>query len=329
MTATQPTVPATQPLDGFILTRHGRDVRGRNGLPATTEIVMWLWSAQGPVRVVVPGQEPVFFLTQSHMAEAAELFKGAGVSGRFRRLPMHTFDGRPVVGCYFATLSAFHRAIELLLIRGLEHFEADIRLPERFLMERFITAGVRFDGRAVKKGGKQGYWEVNEARCAPQAVTPTLSWVSLDVECAMDGALFSVGLYSEQDARVIMIGTPEADAESWGTQVQWVADESTLLSALESWFSLHDPDVVIGWNVVNFDFRLLLRRAELNKRRLRLGRGRELCFWRSSRGDPQTGNVIIPGRMVLDGIDTLKSATWQFASYSLDAVASELLGRGK
>ena len=155
MTATQPTVSATPPLDGFILTRHGRDVRGRNGLPATTEIVMWLWSAQGPVRVVVPGQEPVFFLPQSHMAEAAELFKGAGVSGRFRRLPMHTFDGRPVVGCYFATLSAFHRAIELLLIRGLEHFEADIRLPERFLMERFITAGVRFDGRAVKRGASR------------------------------------------------------------------------------------------------------------------------------------------------------------------------------
>ncbi|WP_265434045.1 DNA polymerase II [Aeromonas salmonicida] len=327
MIATQPTVmttsPATAPLDGFILTRHGRDVRGR------TEIVMWLWSEQGPVRLVVPGQEPVFFLPQSHMQEAAELFKGSGVSGRFRRLPMHTFDGRAVVACYFSTLSAFHRAIELLLIRGLEHFEADIRLPERFLMERFITAGVRFGGKTARKGGKHGYWEVNEARCAPQAVTPTLSWVSLDVECAMDGALFSVGLYSEQDARVIMIGSPEVGADEWSTTLEWVADENALLGALEQWFSQHDPDLVIGWNVVNFDFRLLLRRAELNKRRLRLGRGRELCFWRSSRNDPQTGNVIIPGRMVLDGIDTLKSATWQFASYSLDAVASELLGRGK
>jgi DNA polymerase-2 len=65
---------------------------------------------------------------------------------------MHTFEGSRVVGCYFATLSAFHRAIELLLIRGLEHFEADIRLPERFLMERFITAGMRFDGKARRKG---------------------------------------------------------------------------------------------------------------------------------------------------------------------------------
>ncbi|PJG58389.1 DNA polymerase II [Aeromonas cavernicola] len=321
------------PTEGFILTRHSRDVRERQrsggNQGARTEIVMWLWSDQGPVRLVVPGQEPVFFLPDSHMAEAAELFKGAGVSGRFRRLPLHTFDGRAVVGCYFATLSAFHRAIELLLIRGLEHFEADIRLPERYLMERFITAGVRFTGRAVRKGGKPGYWEVNDGRCAPQPLTPRLSWVSLDVECAMDGALFSVGLYSEQDARVIMIGAAEENASRWLTQVEWVADENALFSALEGWFQRHDPDVVMGWNVVNFDFRLLLRRAELVQRRLRLGRGRELCFWRAARHDPQSGNVIIPGRMVLDGIDTLKSATWQFASYSLDAVASELLGRGK
>lgn len=323
MNQTPPVTAPDNPQEGFILTRHGRDVQGR------TEIVMWLWSEQGPVRLVVPGQEPVFFLPEAHLQEAAELFKGAGVSGRFRRLPMHTFDGRPVVGCYFATLSAFHRAIELLLIRGLEHFEGDIRLPERYLMERFITAGVRFGGKVARKGGKQGHWEVRDARCAPQEVMPALSWVSLDVECAMDGALFSVGLHSPEDARVIMIGAPEAGSEQWETAIEWVADENALLGALEAWFNRHDPDLVIGWNVVNFDFRLLLRRAELHKRRLRLGRGRELCFWRSSRNDPQTGNVILPGRMVLDGIDTLKSATWQFASYSLDAVASELLGRGK
>lgn len=78
MTEIKPVPPVTLPLDGFILTRHGRDVRGRNGHGERTEIVMWLWSAQGPVRLVVPGQEPVFFLPQSHMEEAAELFKGQG-----------------------------------------------------------------------------------------------------------------------------------------------------------------------------------------------------------------------------------------------------------
>ncbi|MCD8512279.1 MAG: hypothetical protein LRY63_01820 [Nitrincola sp.] len=35
------------------------------------------------------------------------------------------------------------------------------------------------------------------------------------------------------------------------------------------------------------------------------------------------------GRVVLDGIDSLKGATWHFERYSLDFVAQALLNRGK
>ncbi len=315
MSATPSTQPSP-PSEGFILTRHARDHGGR------TEIILWLWSPEGPVRLVVEGQEPLFFLPLAQLSEAMALFRAHGVRGRTRRLPLHTFDGRAVAGVYFPTLAAFHKAVELLLIKGIEHFEADIRLAERYLMERFITAGVKFQGAVQRRAGN---WQVGRARCAPATLTPQLSWVSLDVECAMDGTLFSVGLSSPMDERVIMIGEPEEMA----TPVEWVSDEPALLAALERWFQRFDPDLVMGWNVVNFDFRLLLRRADLYKRRLRLGRGRELAFWRASRQDPQSGNVTLPGRMVLDGIDTLKSATWQFPSFSLDAVASDLLGRGK
>nr|MDT0253266.1 DNA polymerase II [Endozoicomonas sp.] len=45
--------------------------------------------------------------------------------------------------------------------------------------------------------------------------------------------------------------------------------------------------------------------------------------------EPGQGYVSIPGRMVIDGIDALKSATWQFDSFSLESVARELLGKGK
>lgn len=41
--------------------------------------------------------------------------------------------------------------------------------------------------------------------------------------------------------------------------IEWVNDEFSLLLALERWRLHHDPDLIIGWNAVNFDFRLLLR----------------------------------------------------------------------
>ncbi len=35
------------------------------------------------------------------------------------------------------------------------------------------------------------------------------------------------------------------------------------------------------------------------------------------------------GRVIIDGIDALKSAFWNFSSFSLEAVSQELLGEGK
>jgi len=51
--------------------------------------------------------------------------------------------------------------------------------------------------------------------------------------------------------------------------------------------------------------------------------------WRPSRMDDQQGQLILPGRMVIDGIDALKSATFRFERFGLEYVAQELLGRGK
>jgi DNA polymerase-2 len=122
-----------------------------------------------------------------------------------------------------------------------------------------------------------------------------------------------------------MVGT----AEPSEMNIEWVNNEYSLLLALERWLLRHDPDIIIGWNVVNFDFRLLLRRAEFHKYPLRWGRGQSLMRWRPSRMDDQQGQLILPGRMVIDGIDALKSATFRFDRFGLEYVAQELLGRGK
>ncbi|MBF4223246.1 DNA polymerase II, partial [Vibrio anguillarum] len=50
-------------------------------------------------------------------------------------------------------------------------------------------------------------------------------------------------------------------------------------------------------------------------------------FFRS--GNNQQGFISIPGRVVIDGIDMLKTATYHFRSWSLESVSQELLGEGK
>lgn len=70
------------------------------------------------------------------------------------------------------------------------------------------------------------------------------------------------------------------------------------------------------------------KRAEWHQLKLTLGRGNQTSYFRSS-SQSQQAFITIPGRVVLDGIDTLKTATYHFRSWSLESVSRELLGEGK
>ena len=91
-----------------------------------------------------------------------------------------------------------------------------------------------------------------------------------------------------------------------------------------------DPDVLTGWNVVDFDLTVLSRLAARHgvpHASWAAGRGRCACGpTASSRG---TRQASVPGRVVLDGIQLLRGAFVRMEDYSLDAVAREVLGEGK
>lgn len=306
---------------GFLLTRQSRD----NGDHVQAEY--WLSTNEGPVRLLLDDELLSFYLPLKYKERALELFRQSHLHGRLRTTQLRTFQLEPVLACCFSSLSSFHRAIELLHLHQIDIYEGDLRFADVCLMRRFITAGMRFSGQHRQRAG---YQEVKVTSLEPAEVIPQFGVLSLDVECAMNGELYSVALLLRQKdgreiAHIIMVGQPETTELT----IEWVSDELSLLMALERWLLAHDPDVIIGWNVINFDFRLLLRRAEFHKRTLRWGRGQSLMRWRPSRMDDQQGQLILPGRMVLDGIDALKSATFRFERYGLESVAQELLGRGK
>ena len=326
-----PHVVAHQTLDGFILTRQALDQSSTSSSEQGEHcaIVLWLATVQGPVRVVY-AQEPVqFFIPLARQEEALHVFRQHGIRGHLRRTGLQTFAGDAVLACCFPTLARFYRALELLQLQRIPVFEGDVRHAERVLMERFITGGIRVSGDVTRH---PAYLQMQARMLEPCDMQPTFTLLSLDVECAMSGQLYCVGLQGiRRDGslleQVIMVGEPEPHQETF--TIQWVADERQLLLALAPFFLHFDPDIIIGWNVVNFDFQLLLRRAELHHLTLRWGRAGEPVRWRPARDERQQGQVIFPGRVVLDGVATLKSATWQFDSFSLESVAQSLLGRGK
>ena len=287
--------------------------------------MFWLSTPEGPVKIVTPAQTPLFFIDKQDTHNVSSVLRDAGVACQIKSLPLKTFSGQSVSAVYFNNASQLYRGKELLRVAQITCFESDIRLIDRFLMERFISAGVVFSGQPQATKSQGQYTYLNEGKLKPFNYYPEFSVVSLDIECSDKGELYSIGLAQGDVHQVIMIGA-EQPGPDW---IVWVADEQALLNQLIVTMAAWDPDIIIGWNVINFDFRVLLERAKHCQVKLKLGRDGYEASWRETRNDSNNGFVSIPGRLVIDGIDSLKTATYQFDSFSLEFVAQSLLGKGK
>jgi len=308
-----------QTFEAFLLTRNWRDT------PVGIELEFWFSSDQGPLCATVQGEQSVFFLAEGEAQRARELLDGVpGVE--IKPVQLRNFAMAPVVGCYFRQYREARRAADELSASGLAPLEADINPAERYLMERFVAGSARLHGTAQRRG--QHLLLENPAIKAGD-YRPLLKVVSFDIETAMEGLqLYCIAVHGTsmqgEERKVFMVG--EGARQPYVTTC---ASQEEALSGFLDWIEQFDPDVMIGWNVVNFDARYLQRLADQLGRRLPLGRGRRTGHWREQEEESERYTVQFPGRVILDGIELLRAAFYRFESFSLDHVARELLGDGK
>jgi DNA polymerase-2 len=295
---------------GFLLTRHWRDT------DAGVELDFWLATDDGPRRVRVPGQQAVAFIP-AEQREAAEFVLRGERGCELRELTLQDFSHRPVLGLYCRQYRKLMALEKRLRQHGVDVYEGDVRPPERYLMERFITAPVLYGGAP------------EDGQLKPDGdYRPRIRTVSLDIETTMQGELRSIALEGCGQRQVYMLGPPNGDPSGLDFAFEYCDTRPALLERLEAWFQAHDPDAVIGWSVVQFDLRVLQKHAEQLGRPLRLGRDGSAMEWRErAGGESYFGGIA--GRLVIDGIEALRSATWSFPSFSLESVAQTLLGEGK
>ena len=312
---------------GFLLTRHWNDT------DAGVEVDFWLATDGGPRRVRVAPQPAIAFVPREQREAVEFVLRGEGRHGgwELRELALADFRHRPVLGLYCRGYRQLLRLEKRLRQQGVDVFEADIRPPERYLMERFVTAPVSFAGDADPADPRLlGHGQLKPS----PGYRPALRLVSLDIETTAQGELYSIALEGCGQRQVYMLGPPNGDATGLDFALDWCATRAELLERLEAWFRVHDPDAVIGWNLVQFDMRVLQEHAVKLGRPLRLGRDGSAIEWREHGGREHGGKqehyfICIAGRLVIDGIEALRSATWSFPSFSLESVARQLLGEGK
>ena len=178
----------------------------------------------------------------------------------------------------------------------------------------------------------------------PARWTPALTILSLDIETDPRGMrLLSVALWGCGAREVLLLCPDAAACAACPADAVPCTSEAELLTVLCRRVRALDPDVVTGWNIIDFDVPVLIRRAAELGVPLELGRAPGAVRQRGeSRGRGGSGSagdgtkrrrfsdsIFIPGRVVLDGIRLLRAVSYRLDSYSLDNAAREILGEGK
>jgi DNA polymerase-2 len=230
--------------------------------------------------------------------------------------------GRPVGRLVFRLPSDVPPARERLAAAGIAALEADVRFAYRYMIDAGIRATVEVRGPAEK--GRFTDLVFRRPAFAPATFTPELRLLSLDVETdRRAGRIFSVALLGEGIDTVLLVSPrPVAGAEVF-------PDEAALLTALGERVRAADPDVLTGWNVVDFDLTVLARRAAELSVVLRLGRGDESVRIEEDPGGRRRKRAALPGRQVLDGIDAVRDTGLAVEDFRLETVAAAVLGTTK
>jgi DNA polymerase I len=215
------------------------------------------------------------------------------------------------------------------------HFEADIPFATRFLIDMGLRGGVRVPSLIT-----------DYRNVSPEDVPAPARLCFMDIECedergfpdpARDKIICITCWDSFEDAYTTFFmnapgsnldvislqhrGDPKNPCFREGSHSVCIFDdESALLRGLADHIAETDPDILSGWNFLEFDVPYLLGRMDA------LGfEGDEL-----SRLPGKTGRSAIRGRALFDLLDAYKKIHGtQKESYRLDAVAEDELGERK
>jgi DNA polymerase-2 len=265
-------------------------------------------------------RRPHFYIRAADVERAVTLR-----APRPKAIEKHALDGTPVALIEMEVPGDVPALRDRLHDAGIDTYEADVRFAVRYLIERGIKGGCEIEGPAMPGTGVSLVFDKPVLRPAQVKVEPRV--LAFDIETDPKGErLLAISLYAEGLDEVLIVDGSGRELPEKATRC---VDERAALTAFCERIRTLDPDVLTGWNTIDFDFTVLDRISKRLRHPFSLGRDVGAIRLRRPEGYFGSGQASIPGRLVLDGIDLLRGAFVRMEDYSLDAVARAVLGEGK
>lgn len=212
---------------------------------------------------------------------------------------------------------------------GITCYEADIRFVYRTIIDKNLLGSIEIEGEYEKNQWVQRIYREPKIKAA-LIEKPKLTVLSIDIETNRKAEeIFCIAVYAKNykeektiHKTLLVSKKPVKGAHSYAT-------EREMLEAFKTEVHVIDPDIVTGWNVVDFDFKVLRDRFKHYKIPFHLGRADEETKVRIESLFFKESSVDIVGRQVLDGIALLKNSFIKLDDYKLDTAAQEIVGKKK
>ena len=224
---------------------------------------------------------------------------------------------------------------------SVDFLESDVSPLYRFLSEHQIRGIVKFktspskseEGLEVFKNPHFENFEFEKNLQLDNSLKdiPKLKTLSIDIETNAfpfsqieKSKLYSIALATDTFSKVLMIG----DENKKEDYIEYYTNEKDLLVAFKNHFQNLNPQIIIGWNVIDFDFKVLIHKFLRYEVPLQLGINHLSLQYQEFQNDRL--KINIPGRVILDGIPLVKTfSEKKYSSYSLENISQELLQAGK
>ncbi len=270
---------------------------------------------------------PRLFVRSGDAAATARL-----VGGRLEETDRTTIDGERVLLYRAATAGRLRQDDELLRANAIRTYEADFSPVEAALIEMDLRGAVRLGGPAVP--GRLVDLVFHNPHIAPSDRDPNLSLLSIDIETDVEtdkiiaASLVGDSPWSTTVSEVFLLG--DAPGPVW---ITGCTDEHDLLERLVRRIAEIDPDIITGWNVIDFDLATIARRLDHYRVPFAIARSTEPARFfpagRDREGVRRNAGFRCRGRQVIDGLRLMRYGPHHYADRKLGSVARVVLGEGK
>ena len=258
---------------------------------------------------------PYFFIKENDFMKALKI-----ENFEFEKTDLKTFAEKKVRKILLDIPSDIPKLKRIFEKEDIQTYESDIVYARRFLIDNKIQGGIEVKGEFDYEDDVRVY---KEPEIKQADVKVNLKILSIDIETNPKATkIYSISLADKDWGKVLILSDKKLKkAESF-------KDEEDLLERFFELVKERDPDILTGWNVINFDLKVIKNRCKKLHIPFMLGKTNKESKLNVKNNFFQTSKAQAEGRQVIDMLDWIRDTT-KLDDYKLETAGQHFAKEGK